>query len=307
VRLTHGENAFGASLFSWTGHRVCFLDEKEIVKTIDLEDSGPECPEIDCAAFCSERGLLVIGDNYRTLRYCPLGRELTVGSLTRRMMLRYGLRTLTRILMLNLKKDMIVHYSILTYKQSMAKVFSSGNIAKEAYIISAWRDHTVLVHSGRETWQLKHALTHHRLGVNYARFFDQKRFITSSLDRTVAIHEIDDSQGTTVIQTVRTINLARTHAVDIEITAESLIISTSDRQILTYDMSSGDLLHAYKSADSSELVTLGNIGLSKSLNFPPLTKTKTLGSPAPQGQIRSRTLLAGAGNDKVHYLCSKLI
>jgi hypothetical protein len=69
LRLTQGDNAFNANMFTWTGHRVCFVDEKEIVKAIDLEDSGPECPEIDCAAFCCQRGLLIIGDNYRTLRY----------------------------------------------------------------------------------------------------------------------------------------------------------------------------------------------------------------------------------------------
>src|SRR5579862_748205 len=172
----------------------------------------------------------------------------------------------------------------------------------EAYVISAWRDHTVLVHSGRETWQLKHALNHHRLGVNFARFFEYRKFITSSLDRTVVIHEITESQGEAFIQPIRTIHLARTHAVDIEVTADSLAISTSDRQVLLYDLATGDLLHAYKSADSSELVTLGNIGLSKSLMFPPLTKLKSLsspGSPAAQGQPRPRTLLAGAGNDKV--------
>jgi hypothetical protein len=48
---------------------VCFLDGQQCVKTIDLEDAGPETPEIDCAAFCPERRLLVIGDNYRTLRF----------------------------------------------------------------------------------------------------------------------------------------------------------------------------------------------------------------------------------------------
>lgn len=169
-------------------------------------------------------------------------------------------------------------------------------ILTEAYIISAWRDRSVLVHSGSETWELRHSLSHHRLGVNYSRFFDQRKFITSSLDRTVVIQEIEAGSG--AIETIRTIHLARTHAVDVEIAADSLIISTSDRQILLYDLTSGDLLHAYKSADSSELITLGNIGLSKSLTFPPLMKVKTVGSPAPQGQTRSRTLLAGAGNDK---------
>jgi hypothetical protein len=66
-----------------------------------------------------------------------------------------------------------------------------------------------------------------------------------------------------------------------------------------YDITTGDLLHAYKTADSSELITLGNIGLSNTLTFPPLMKVRTLGSPVPQGQIRPRSLLAGAGNDKV--------
>jgi WD40 repeat protein len=115
------------------------------------------------------------------------------------------------------------------------------------------------------------------------------------LDRTVILHEIDQD----TVQTIRTIHLARTHAVDIEVSGGSLLISTSDRQILLYDISSGDLLHAYKSADSSELVTLGNIGLSKSLIFPPLMKAKSVGSPVSQGHFRSRLLLAGAGNDKV--------
>jgi hypothetical protein len=80
-----------------------------------------------------------------------------------------------------------------------------------------------------------------------------------------------------------------------------MVISTSDRQVLTYDVSSGDLLHAYKTADSSDMITLGNIGLSKTFLFPPLMKVKTMGSPVPQGQVRPRSLLAGAGNDKVHY------
>jgi len=79
LRLVQGENGFGAKFFTWTGHRVCFLDEKECVKTIDLEDSGPECPEIVCAAFCSQKGLLVIGDNYRTLRYIFELEELIIG------------------------------------------------------------------------------------------------------------------------------------------------------------------------------------------------------------------------------------
>lgn len=169
-----------------------------------------------------------------------------------------------------------------------------------AYIISAWRDHSVLIHSGQETWYLLHSLNHHRLGVNYARFIDKRRFITSSLDRTVVISQIEDNGDTTAIQTIRTINLVRAHAVDIELASEStLIISTSDRQILLYDIASGDLLHSYKTADSYELITLGNVGLSKTLTFPPLTKIRTLGSPAAQGQVRFRSLLAGAGNDKV--------
>src|SRR5436305_846436 len=69
LRLIHGENSLSAKFFTWTGHRVCFLDDQQIVKTIDLEDSGYDCPEIDCAAFCPKRGLLIIGDNYRTLQY----------------------------------------------------------------------------------------------------------------------------------------------------------------------------------------------------------------------------------------------
>lgn len=85
-----------------------------------------------------------------------------------------------------------------------------------------------------------------------------------------------------------------------EFASEStLVISTSDRQVLTYDITSGDLLHAYKTSDSSELITLGNIGLSKPLAFPPLMKMRSLGSPIPQGAIRLRSLVAGAGNDKV--------
>ena len=62
-----------------------------------------------------------------------------------------------------------------------------------AYIISAWRDHTVLVHSGQDTWQLVHSLNNHRLAVNYARFHDKRKFITSSLDRTVVLYQLDES------------------------------------------------------------------------------------------------------------------
>jgi hypothetical protein len=69
LRLINGENYLNASFFTWTSHRICFLDEQQCVKTIDLEDAGNECPDIDCAAFCPKRGLLIIGDNYRTLRY----------------------------------------------------------------------------------------------------------------------------------------------------------------------------------------------------------------------------------------------
>jgi WD40 repeat protein len=158
----------------------------------------------------------------------------------------------------------------------------------------------VLVHCGQKKWNLLHSLNNHRLAVNYARFYDKQKFITASLDRTVVIRQLEKTDNSTAIQTIRTINLARAHAVDIEVVSEStLIVSTSDRQILTYDINSGDLLHAYKTADSSELITLGNVGLSKSLTFPPLMKVKTMGSPIPQGQIRLRSLLAGAGNDKV--------
>jgi hypothetical protein len=69
LRLINGANSLSAKFFTWTGHRVSFLDERQSLKTIDLEDSGNECPEIECATFCPERGLLIIGDNYRTLRY----------------------------------------------------------------------------------------------------------------------------------------------------------------------------------------------------------------------------------------------
>lgn len=161
----------------------------------------------------------------------------------------------------------------------------------------------MLVHAGNDTWQLLHSLNCHRLGVNYARFHDKRKFITTSLDRTVVIYQFEDSGESSGIQTLRTINLARAHAVDVELASNStLIISTSDRQVLMYDITSGDLVHAYKTADSSELITLGNIGLSKTLTFPPLMKVKALGSPVPQGQIRLRSLLAGAGNDKVCLL-----
>jgi WD40 repeat protein len=157
-----------------------------------------------------------------------------------------------------------------------------------------------MVHVGVDTWRLRHTLTHHRLGVNYLRFHGTQKFITSSLDRNVVLCQVDDDGETTDVQTYRSINLARAHAVDMQFSSDTtLVISTSDRQILTYDVTSGDLLHAYKTADSSELITLGNIGLSKTLTFPPLMKTKTLGSPVPQGAPRLRSLLAGAGNDKV--------
>jgi WD40 repeat protein len=169
-----------------------------------------------------------------------------------------------------------------------------------AHIISAWRDHTVLVHTGREKWKLSQSLNNHRLGVNYARFYDKCKFITSSLDRTVVLSQIEETEGIIGVQIIRTINLARSHAVDIEMASESnIVISTSDRQVLTYDISSGDLLHAYKTADSSDMITLGNMGISKTFLFPPLMKVKTMGSPVPQGQVRPRSLLAGAGNDKV--------
>ena len=69
LRLIPGPNTLSALFYTWTGHRVCFHDHQQSVKTIDLEDEGNECPEIDCAAFCPKRGLLVIGDNFRTLRY----------------------------------------------------------------------------------------------------------------------------------------------------------------------------------------------------------------------------------------------
>jgi WD40 repeat protein len=182
----------------------------------------------------------------------------------------------------------------------MAKVLPTMIHLTEACIISAWRDHTLLVHTGRDTWQLIHTLNNHRLAVNYARFYDKQKFITSSLDRTVVISQFEDSEVQRKIETIRTVHLGRTHAVDIEVTSQSkLVISTSDRQVLMYDITTGDLLHAYKTADSSELITLGNIGLSNTLTFPPLMKVRTLGSPVPQGQIRPRSLLAGAGNDKV--------
>jgi WD40 repeat protein len=164
----------------------------------------------------------------------------------------------------------------------------------------------VLVHCGEESWQLIQSLNYHRLGVNYARFYDRHKFITASLDRTVVISQLETNEDSTAVQTIRIINLARAHAVDIEFASETtLIVSTSDRQILMYDVTSGDLIHAYKTADSSELITLGNIGLSKPLIFPPLMKVKALGSPIPQGQIRLRSLLAGAGNDKVNR-CDKI-
>jgi hypothetical protein len=76
------------------------------------------------------------------------------------------------------------------------------------------------------------------------------------------------------------------------------VVSTSDRQILRYDISSGDLLHAYKTADSSELITLGFIKTTH-IPSPHEIKVKAIGSPVPQGQIRLRSLIPGAGNDKV--------
>ena len=158
----------------------------------------------------------------------------------------------------------------------------------------------MLVHSGNDTWRLTNSLNHHRLGVNYARFYDKRKFVTSSLDRTIVVSQLEESEDTTAVQSLRTINLARAHAVDMEFASDTtLVVSTSDRQILLYDISSGDLLHAYKTADSSELVTLGNIGLSKPLTFPPLMKVRAIGSPVPQGQVRLRSVIAGAGNDKV--------
>ena len=158
----------------------------------------------------------------------------------------------------------------------------------------------MLVHTGVETWSLCYTLNHHRLGVNYARFYDTRKFVTSSFDRNVVLCQVKEDGEPAGIQILRTINLARAHAVDMHFSSDTaLVISTSDRQILTYDVTSGDLLHAYKTADSSELITLGNIGLSRTLTFPPLMKTKSLGSPVPQGAPRLRNLLAGAGNDKV--------
>ena len=110
---------------------------------------------------------------------------------------RFGLKRWNRIMNVNSTKDMIAHYLILTYKLSMAKVCLITEIGLiVAYIISAWRDHTVLVHSGNDTWRLRHSLNYHRLGVNYARFHDKRKFITSSLDRTVVIYQFDESGET---------------------------------------------------------------------------------------------------------------
>ena len=161
----------------------------------------------------------------------------------------------------------------------------------------------MLVHSENQQngFRQLHALNYHRLAVNYSRFYSPLHFITSSLDRTVVINHLDTTSESSALQTLRTINLARAHAVDIQlISSTTILISTSDRQILVYDIGSGDMLHNYKTTmDSSELVTLGNVGLSSILMLPPLMKARGLGSPIPQGQARFRPLLAGAGNDKV--------
>jgi hypothetical protein len=68
LRLISGNNALSAAFYTWTARRVCFYDDQHCIKTIDLEDSGGDSPDIDCATFCAEKGLLIIGDNFRTLR-----------------------------------------------------------------------------------------------------------------------------------------------------------------------------------------------------------------------------------------------
>lgn len=72
LRVINDKNSLNATFFTWTGHRICFLDEQQCLKTIDLEDAGDEYDKVDCAVFCPKRGLLIIGDNYRTLRYSSL-------------------------------------------------------------------------------------------------------------------------------------------------------------------------------------------------------------------------------------------
>lgn len=129
--------------------------------------------------------------------------------------------------------------------------------------------------------------------------------MTCSLDRTVAIGElVDDPRvygGKSPI-IIRTIHLSRAHAVDIQYIPDStiLLVSTSDRQVQVFDMSTGENLSSYKAtADSTDLISLSAVDLSNSFGFPPVARLRPSISPnSPQSRVRKRKLLGAGANDK---------
>jgi hypothetical protein len=127
LRLVSPPNSLSATFLTWTGHRVCFLNEKECVKTIDIDDSGADSPEIDCVAFCSERSLLIMGDNYRTLRFSPVS-YVNAGSLISTMTLKFGPRRLNQTMNVSLMRPTTAPCSTSTCRPSTAKVLSAVKI-----------------------------------------------------------------------------------------------------------------------------------------------------------------------------------
>ena len=137
-----------------------------------------------------------------------------------------------------------------------------------AIVASCGRDRTIQVfRQSKFSLALLQTLDDHAASVTELMFSDgPSTLISISSDRTVSIRKLAlGSQGTIAYVSIRVITLKTTPVSFTPGESQTIVLSTIDKQILKYDYSSGQLLHSFKTSDttSSETVMLSSLRMYK--------------------------------------------
>ncbi|KAI5791626.1 WD40-repeat-containing domain protein [Peziza echinospora] len=139
-------------------------------------------------------------------------------------------------------------------------------------IVSCARDRTIQVFQQvLDVWTLAQTLDDHTASVSKVLLLEGgSRLLSCSTDRTIVIRELvqkeTDGITTSAYIPIRTL-ITKASPLHMTLVSDSLphlIVSTTDRQILKFDMNTGKTLHSFKTTDESgDAVVMDCIGLSK--------------------------------------------
>lgn len=135
-------------------------------------------------------------------------------------------------------------------------------------VASCGRDRIIQIFQKRDShFELIQTLEEHAASVTDLMFqHEASRLLSISSDRTVMIRRLARGEGAIAYLSARVITLKASPISFTPVLQESdvIVVSTTDRQIQKYDISSGQLLHSFKAASDSvgcEAVTMGSLAV----------------------------------------------